>query len=74
MQELSIELVDSDSEGLAIIDESTSLLIVQATEEIKFSANVGVKYHESGTVIQIRIEYGVPTIACAGHVPLDLQI
>jgi len=28
MQELSIELVDSDSEGLAVIDESTSILIV----------------------------------------------
>jgi hypothetical protein len=74
MEELSIELVDSDGEGLAIIDESTSFLIVQATKEIELSADVGVKDHESGAVIQIYIEYGVPTIACARHVPLDLQI
>jgi hypothetical protein len=74
MKELSIKLVDSDCEGLAIIVGSTCILIVQATEEIEFSADVGVKDHESGTVIQISIEYGVATVGSAGHVPLDLQI
>jgi hypothetical protein len=75
MQELSIELVDSDSNGLAIVgSNSVVILNGQATEEIELSADVGVKDHESGTVIQIYIEYGVPSIAWAGHVPLDLQI
>ena len=74
MKELSIELVDSDGKGLAIIVGSACILIVQATEEIKFSANIGVKDHKSGTVILICIEYGVATMASAGHVPLDLQI
>ena len=74
MQELSIELVDSDGEGLAIIDERACILIVQATKEIEFSTDVGVKDHESGAIIQICIEDGVATVASAGHVPLDLQI
>ena len=74
MKELSIELVDSDGKGLAIIDERTRILIVQAPEEIEFSADISVKDHKSGTVILICIEYGVATMASAGHVPLDLQI
>jgi hypothetical protein len=74
MQELSIELVDSNGEGLAIIVERACILVVQAAEQIEFSADVGVKDHESGTVIQISIEYGVATVGSAGHVPLDLQI
>jgi hypothetical protein len=66
MQELSIELVDSDGKGLAIIVGSACILIVQAAEQIEFSAYVGVKDHECGTVIQICIEYGVTTVASAG--------
>ena len=75
MQELSIELVDSDGEGGAIVGAwSRVIFIVQAAEEIELSADVGVKDHESGSVILICIEYGVATMASAGHVPLDLQI
>jgi hypothetical protein len=74
MQEFSIELVNSDGEGLAIIVERTCILIIQAAEEIEFSADVGVKDHKSGSVIQICIKDGVATVASAGHVPLDLQI
>ncbi len=53
MQDFSIELVDSDSEGLSIINCSTGILIVQATEKIELSADVSVKDHESWTIIQI---------------------
>lgn len=74
MQELSIELVDSDSEGLSIIVERAGILIVQATEKVEFSADVCVKDHESGTVIQICIKYGIATMSSAGHMPLDLQV